>query len=129
MRENQYVFEHGSYYLVEVNYETGERLETLYMCDTVSVAYDAESYSMRKHGSPERVHAWAKEERQKMLKAGLADWAKNLCVVDFPRAYPVENINKVLSTTGFLRFLLGKDEQPVPREDEDGSEEDDDDAG
>lgn len=89
-----YTVEYGSYYLRRENGDA--RLIT----DQVAMAFDTESFCMLKHGSPEQVLAWHRENAPKLRPT------TEVAVVTFPRGFDVEVINRILSTSGYLRFVL-----------------------
>lgn len=97
-----YTVEYGSYYLRRENGDVA------LMTDQVAVAYDVDSYAMMKHGSPDQVLAWHRENAPKLRHIA------ELAVVTFPRGFDVEELNRVLSTSNYLGYLLPKLAQPVP---------------
>jgi hypothetical protein len=105
MRLPKYVYEHGSYYLYD--HESGQRVgDILLMTDQVSVAYDTETFTMHKHGSYIKVLKWWENLKGKSLEL-----ARDITIITFPRGMPVDEINKILEMSGYMKLLLQKLEQ------------------
>ena len=104
---SEYRLEHGSFYW----YERG-RMQ--FMCDQVAMAFDRLDGTLYKHGRPERIEAWAAEQRA--LLAGAVDDDGQplfaLATITFDRDYPVESINRCIHHIGFLKTLLPPPEPP-----------------
>lgn len=98
---HKYELQYGSYYLYDnsVNPITKERNIKL-MCDEVAICFDKESGTLHKHGIPEYVSKWYFESRKKFIDAGFQDMADDLIMIQ--GAFPVEELNKCLSTTGYI---------------------------
>lgn len=98
----RYVLKFGSYYL------ENENGEVLLMTDRVAVAYDNESFTLLKHGALDQVMVYMKG-----LEARSPELSSSIVVATFPRNYPVENLNRLLDTSGYMRFLIqGLEEEP-----------------
>ena len=96
----KYEIKDGSYYLMRGT-------EIVLMTDQVAFAYDdtigPESVVMHKHGNPQYVKDWMVKTNREMATAGV-DW--RIKMVKLPRGFPVEVLNRVLDTTGYLMFVL-----------------------
>jgi hypothetical protein len=111
MRERQYESRFGSFYLVEkvpvnpVLSPDGERV--IFMTDTIAICYsklDDEDVALLKHGSPETVKAWydkARKDPNGML-------SESLRYLELPQDFPLDEVNRAISTTGYLRFMFAK---------------------
>jgi hypothetical protein len=92
-----YRLEYGSFYLYE-NYDA-DPYRMVLMTDEVAMAYDPDTYTMFKHGTPEHVREYVETAK----KSGII-----MNIITFSKEYPVEKINKVLSTSGYLRYILNE---------------------
>ncbi len=102
----QYQLKEGNYHLYDLSTPasrvTGEhrlRLKT----DTVAIAFDASTGTLREHGSPKRIHSWANNTRRRLRASGALDRANDIVVVSGP--LPVEEINKCLKIDGYCRDM------------------------
>ncbi len=95
---SHYTLEFGSYYLRD------NRTNTItLMTDWVSFAFDAVTNTMLKHGAPVDVKKWMADNKDKAPRL-FAD----IQVMTCPRGMPVEELNKVLSTSGYIKILREK---------------------
>jgi len=94
VHRNAYSLEFGSYYLKD------EHGNVLYMCDQVAFVYDQKLGCLLKHGSPEDMMKWWREGKKKA--AGLFE---DIRVMALPRGFDVEEINRCLTTTGYVGLL------------------------
>lgn len=89
--------------------ETGEEIE-LFRSEIVAIAFttapNGMMWTMHKHGSPELVNRWARIARSKYTKHGLSDMAKEIVVIE--GKFPVEEINKVIEITGYIKKFYEK---------------------
>jgi hypothetical protein len=103
----QYELKHGSYYLYDMDAKpsvlSGER-EIRIMTDTVALCFRRGDGSLLRHGGPDQVEPWAAAEAQRLRAAGLADWADEVTVVT--GAFPVDELNRCLTTTGYCSTLM-----------------------
>lgn len=117
MRAHYYEERFGSFYLIEEVdpyplVPDGKRM--LSMVDQIAVAFDISMGTtpiLVKHGSPEQVDAWVREARAKYVALGTAfanEMARGIRMVVFPKDFSLDEINLVLSTSGYLGILLGK---------------------
>ena len=67
------------------------------MTDTIAMAYDPETFTLLKHGTPATVKAWLDNYKQYGMAANM---------ITFDKTTPIEEINKVLSITGYLRYII-----------------------
>lgn len=74
--------------------------------DEVAIAFDLESGTLHKHGSPEMVRAWCKKSSDKLIQAGFPEMAGDLVVI--AGRFPVEELNKCLSITGYVRRMYDR---------------------
>jgi hypothetical protein len=95
---SHYTLEYGSYYLREDHNNA-----IISTTDQVAIAFDATMNVMLKHGPPEHVMQWWEENKKKA--PGLFD---DIQVMKLPRGAPVEEINRVLSTAGYIGVLRKK---------------------
>lgn len=88
-RHTQYVLEHGSYYLYDV--EDGKRsFKPRLMTDQVAIAYVVEDGYLLKHGSPDAVKKWHHENRRGHEIFG------EVQVMTLPRGFPAEELTRAL---------------------------------
>jgi hypothetical protein len=84
----------------------------LHVCDTIAFAYDPDLFVLHKHGAPDLVQAWLDHANQKLSKVPEKDrFQLAMLVVD--KRVPVEEINRVLDTSGYLRIFIEKFSKPV----------------
>lgn len=95
---SEYRLEYGSYYLYEPHMQ-----EPVSMVDQVAFAFDRSSGIFLKHGSPEQIARWWKENRFKAM--GLFP---DIQMMTFPPRTPVDEINRVLGNSTYLPTLLEK---------------------
>jgi hypothetical protein len=102
-----YKVEYGSYYYVQgtrksfLN-ESGETI--ILMTDQVAFLFDRETGAIYKHGSVDTVEkAWSKFRTSRAT--GLV---ANMQKVVFPRGFDPEELNRCLSTSGYILRLLEK---------------------
>lgn len=86
----KYKKEHGAYCLYE-----NERL--LFMSTEISVLYDVDEFVLLKHGQPENVKKAYEKYKEKGLNAKLE--------VVTSDSWNVDELNKILSTSGYVRYL------------------------
>lgn len=105
----QYQLKQGNYHLYDLSTTrskvTGEhrlRLKT----DTVAIAFDRSTGTLREHGSPLRIHSWASNTRRRLRAEGAWDSAADLVVVSGP--LPVDEINKCLAIQGYCRHMYSR---------------------
>ena len=55
---------------------------------------------LHKHGSPDKVNAWAEKIRKKFINAGHLDMADEIVVVT--GKIPVEELNKMIDISGYV---------------------------
>lgn len=105
----EYELKYGSYYLYNtdrpINSLTKER-EIILMCDEVAICFDKEAGVLHKHGIPEHVYNWHITSCDKFNKAGFPEMAQDLVVIQ--GAFPVEELNKCLSTSGYITTFWKK---------------------
>lgn len=114
-----YRLEHGSYYLYDEDLSgRPDWGHMILVCDQLAVAFSVETvsgerhYTLHKHGSPEFCRQWAKESRERYRKGGFFEQADTMAVIEFSKEFPVEEINRCLSTSGYLKRIV---EGPVGR--------------
>lgn len=90
----------GQYVLMQGDTPVGSLL------DEVALALDRESGTLHKHGSAESVSAWLTQARAKFQAVGYRDLANNLVMVC--GKFPLDELNRCLSTTGYVGVLYGK---------------------
>lgn len=91
-----YKLEYGSFYLYA---DYVDRTEMVNMMDTIAMAYDPDTYTLLKHGNPTMVQEWVKKFESFGMKAN---------IITFTKEHPIDEINKVLSTSGYLRYVLNE---------------------
>lgn len=72
----------------------------------VGLAIDIESGTLHKHGNPDRVQEWVTDAQAKFNNAGFPDMANTLVCLVGP--FPVEELNKCLTITGYAGVLYQK---------------------
>jgi hypothetical protein len=92
----RYTHKFGSYYLED------EHGNILLMTNQVAVAYAEQGFTLLKHGSANDVLAYVKDLESKGAKALFGP----IVVATFPRGYPVEKLNRLLDTSGYMEVLL-----------------------
>lgn len=107
-----YTFEHGSYYW----WGHSGLMEN--MSDQVAFAFDRDTGTMFKHGAPERIEKYAREANARLAAGnekaiqecralGLPDpGVFAVAVVVFPRETPVEELNRCVQISGYLKVKL-----------------------
>jgi len=91
----------GSVYLLK-----DENGRTIYGCDEIAIGYSDDGHDaiLHKHGSKELVEKWAIQTRNAYLKHGIEDLAMEIKV--FSGIIPVDKLNRILDTTGYLGIYL-----------------------
>jgi len=108
MKQFYYTKENGLYYFY------GYSGELSFMTNSVAIAFDKDSYTIHKHGRPELVHSWVDSTRNKLLQSykytgdGLFKQMANYLMVIESDNWPLEDLNKVISNTGYLKLALDK---------------------
>jgi hypothetical protein len=74
--------------------------------DSIAIAFDKESGTLHKHGSPEKVRVWYVEARNKFVTAGFPDVADDLVVIE--GRFPIDEVNKCLDCTGYVGTFYKK---------------------
>jgi hypothetical protein len=69
----------------------------------VSMAFDPKSFVVHKHGPYDAVRKWWTSARDRA-----PDLFRDVQIVTFPKGFSVNEINSVLSTSGYMRVLLSK---------------------
>lgn len=100
---SHYTFEHGSYYLREDHKSLRDEHEIILMTDQVAIAFDSVTNTMLKHGAPADVKKWMADNKNKA--PGLF---ADIQVMTCPRGMPVDELNRVLSTSGYMSMLRKK---------------------
>lgn len=104
-----YELRHGSYYLVDLdevpNRLTGERTIHL-MTDEVAIAFDRDSGTLLKHGSPKQVDAWVSKNQAAYRASGFEEQANAMVVIS--GAFPVEELNACLGNISYVQVLFDK---------------------
>ena len=75
----------------------------------IAVAFDASTGTLHRHGAKSTVEPWAEKQRATLTRAGLHDMANDLTVVSSAH-FPIEELNKMLSITGYCRQFALKHE-------------------
>lgn len=105
----EYELQHGSYYLYDnskkINSLSKQR-DIILMCDEIAIVFDKENFTLHKHGSPDKVLQWYNTAREKFIKGGFPEVAEDLVMIQ--GAFPVEEINRCLSTSGYIEVLWKK---------------------
>jgi hypothetical protein len=105
----QYRLKEGNYHLYDLstvaNKVTGEHRLRL-MTDTVAIAFDRSTGTLREHGSPRRIESWATTQRRRLRAAGNWNEAADIVVVSGP--LPVDEINKCLAIKGYCGNMFRK---------------------
>lgn len=94
----------GTYNLVD------EEGETLFSTKEICVGYSDSpdcGVVMHKHGSPVNVEKWLGDTREKLIGAGHLDMANEFKMIK-SFEFPVDELNRVLDTTGYLGIYLGR---------------------
>lgn len=91
----------GSYYLKDNGV-------ILHMSDEVAIGFswlEDGSTILHKHGRREFVESWLLETKTKYDHTGLFGESAGLCMI-CPEDWDVEELNKILDTTGYLSVFL-----------------------
>lgn len=67
------------------------------MVDEISMIYDAESYTLLKHGSAEALASYFEKARKVF---------PFVRIITFPKDFPLEEINKCLSNSNYLQVIF-----------------------
>jgi len=101
----KYKYEDSRYILYDV--KTGTEL---FRSEVIAIAFttatDGMMWTMHKHGPPELVDRWARIARAKYTKHKLSDIAREIVVVE--GKFPVEEVNKVIEITGYIKEFCEK---------------------
>jgi hypothetical protein len=92
----------GTYYLME-----GKRI--IHGCDEIAIAFTKEqdgTYILHKHGLPQLVKNWIDLTKQSFKESGFDNIASSFYMIK--GKFPVEDINRILDTTGWIKFFLEK---------------------
>lgn len=101
VREYRYTKDHGSFYLFA--YDDNERVGApILMADRLAVAFDPESFTLHKHGSPDGVRQWLGDVKAR----GPLPWP--IEIAEFAPDFPVDELNRALSNSTYLRTMLAK---------------------
>lgn len=114
MAEYLYRLEHGSYYLTHAKLPWPTSIRS--MSDQVALAYARgdDGFVLMKHGSPEVVRGWLEHAIGQYKRAGLDEMAEALEMVELPRGFDVDEINKCLTTSGYIGTLVKRIEAEFP---------------
>lgn len=95
----------GKYVLVDCTDESdlAGSHKTILETDVAAIAFDRESGTLHKHGSPELVESWARSARQRLRDKGFDDMADD--IVSICGMIPVEELNKAISISGYCKRL------------------------
>lgn len=107
----EYRLQYGSYYLYDTSaHREGDLmpLPILHMCDKIAIAYDKGTYTLHKHGDPSIVNKWAEDTRASFRSHGYNDMANDVTVLEIDKQVPVDEINRCLSTSGYLKFFIAQ---------------------
>lgn len=88
----EYRLEYGDY-----GFYIDNRLQ--YMLGQVSMAYDPDTFTLFKHGGLKDMEKWAETTKSLGIKVN---------IITFMKGCPVEEINRVLSTSGYLRYIINE---------------------
>lgn len=84
----------------------------------VAIAFDRESGTLHKHGSVENVQAWVDKSQKRLRESAtasgslgdlVAKMANDLVIVS--GKFPVEEVNRCLSTSGYVLRMVEKLQQ------------------
>lgn len=114
MAEYLYRLEHGSYYLTHARLPWPTSIRS--MSDQVAIAYARgdHGFVVMKHGAPAVVRGWMEYAIRGYRLAGLDEMAEALEMVELPRGFDVDEINKCLTTSGYIGVLVKKIEAEYP---------------
>lgn len=107
-----YTYESGSYYLKEeLQLKTPLSNDIIFMTDEVAILFDAESFTLMKHGRPETVQEWYNDAKAKCEgKQDVYDLLIKPLVMLIGK-FDVDELNKVINNSGyverFYRELMG----------------------
>ena len=101
----QYRINGGQYVLHDGDDPIGPLLEE------VAIAFDRESGTLHKHGSPEMVENWVKNARQKFNDAGYDKFADDLVTIS--GKFPLEDLNKFLTHTGYIGLYFKRQMESI----------------
>ena len=100
MSLHEYRKKHGSYYFYGQNEN-----DIICMADRVAIIFDSENYVLLKHGPEDRIEQIYADMQTKYRKSGLDDIADNLRIIS-SREWDVDELNKIIHHTGYIRFFL-----------------------
>jgi hypothetical protein len=96
MTDPYYVYQHDMYFLFLEDGTPSKRHTGLV---SICMVYDPESYTLLKHGAFEACQEVANDYRSKGLEVSMLSIGPGV---------PLEEINKCLTTSGYVKFLLEK---------------------
>jgi hypothetical protein len=74
--------------------------------DEVAIAYDTESGTLLKHGSPDKVREWHRKSIQRYLDTGVEQLFST--VVVWIARFDIEDLNRCLLISGYIKVLAEK---------------------
>ena len=74
--------------------------------DEVAIAFDRESGTLHKHGSPEMVQGWLSLTQKKLRDGGMDEMANDLMLVC--GKFPLEELNRCLTHSGYVLRMVDK---------------------
>ena len=111
----QYERMQGTFYLYDVR-ENGKKT-LVSACDQIAMCYSVDTvdgekmYTLHKHGKEEYVRGWMERLQSRWREAEkysptLRGTADSFHMIVFDKDYPLDEINKALAITGYLKFIV-----------------------
>ena len=88
-------------YIKNNNYEFYNGKEKLFETEEISFLYDLDTFTLLQHGKPVQV-----TEYWQHVKSRNKDLAKSMAILT--GRFDIEDVNKILSTTGYIEIFLEK---------------------
>ena len=79
------------------------------MCDQVAMAFEIDSGTLFRHGSPNTVTSWVNENQERAVECDF-----RIGTLLFPRKHPVDEINRCLTNSAFIGELYRRLMQGEP---------------
>lgn len=100
-----YRLEHGSYYLGRLGSDN-----VVLMADRIALAYSLVDGGavLMKHGEPGSVTKWFRDSCLRYRAVGMDQAANDLGCIVLPSGFSVDEINRCLSTSGYIGRLIEK---------------------
>lgn len=74
--------------------------------DEIAIAFDRDSGTLHKHGSPAMVQEWTSRTQKKLRDGGMTEMADDLVIIC--GKFPLEELNRCIGNTGYILTMVDK---------------------